>query len=371
MHKISYPQMGDYHVPIKYLLSHVLNAEIIEPPKITAKTVEIGSKNSPNTICMPFKYTLGTMIEALDKGADTLIQMGGGCRYGYYAELQEEVLKEKGYKFQMINLVTEGKTNYKRIKKLFKKIDPKFSQIKLIKYTFITLKMVKYMDEIDNYIRENIGFEKVKGSFENLKRKMLKSFSETKGYLDLKRKYNRYKEEFQKLEIEKKGSIKIGIIGELYTIMEPYSNYFLEKQLASHHIEIKRFTNVHYLLIKKSKRMKKYLKQNKRIKYMMGADASDNIANTEYLCKHKYDGIIHIKSSFCTPEIGAMSIINKIASENNIPVLFFSFDEATSEVGIKTRLEAFYDMLEMRKKSAWMLFRGRYRINIYKRSNYR
>ena len=134
--------------------------------------------------------------------------------------------------------------------------------------------------------------------------------------------------------------------------MEPYSNYFLEKQLASHRIEIKRFTNVHYLLIKKSKRMKKYLKKNKRIKYMMGADASDNIANTEYLCKHKYDGIIHIKSSFCTPEIGAMSIINKIANENNIPVLFFSFDEATSEVGIKTRLEAFYDMLEMRKTSA-------------------
>ena len=30
-------------------------------------------------------------------------------------------------------------------------------------------------------------------------------------------------------------------------------------------------------------------------------------------------------------------------------IIFFSFDSNTSEVGVKTRLEAFYDMLEMRK----------------------
>ena len=82
----------------------------------------------------------------------------------------------------------------------------------------------------------------------------------------------------------------------------------------------------------------------------MGADATDNIARCKYLCEKGYDGIIHIKSSFCTPEIGAMPIINKIASTYQKPVLFFSFDSATSETGIKTRLEAFYDMLEMRKE---------------------
>ena len=82
----------------------------------------------------------------------------------------------------------------------------------------------------------------------------------------------------------------------------------------------------------------------------MGADAVDNIARAKYLGAEGYDGIIHIKSSFCTPEIGAMSIINKISDDYNIPVIFFSFDANTSEVGIKTRLEAFYDMLEMRKR---------------------
>ena len=88
----------------------------------------------------------------------------------------------------------------------------------------------------------------------------------------------------------------------------------------------------------------------------MGADASDNIARALEMCKNNYDGIIHIKASFCTPEIGAMPIINKIAKEYSVPVIFFSFDSNTSEVGIKTRLEAFKDMLEMRKNNE-LLFR--------------
>lgn len=350
MYKIAFPQMGDYYVPAEYLLSNILNAKIIKAPKITTKTIELGTKHSPEFVCTPFKYTLGTLIECLEKGADTLIQMGGGCRYGYYFELQEKILKDLDYDFTMINLVTEGKTRIRRINKMLKEIDPKYNKIKAIYYTFITMKMIKYMDKIDDYIRENIGFEVNKGSFEKLKQEMLIKFSKVKSYHELKVLYRNYKKRFESIKVYKKDNrLKIGIIGELYTVMEPFSNYFLEKELASHNIEIKRFTNVDYLFLRKGKRMKKYLKNNKYIKYSCGADASDNVANTEYLCKNGYDGIIHIKSSFCTPEIGAMPIINKVSNEYNIPVIYFSFDSQASETGIKTRLEAFYDMLEMRK----------------------
>ena len=350
MYKIAFPQMGDYYIPAKFLLSHILKAKIIEAPKITSKTIELGTKYSPDFVCTPFKYTLGTMIECLDIGANALIQQGGGCRYGYYHELQEQILKDLNYKFKIINLVTEGKLKITRINKMLKQIDKKYSKIKAIYYTFITLKMIKYMDNIDNYIRENIGFELKKGSFENLKEEMLIEFSKVETYHELKVLYRNYKRRFENIKIHKPDDrIKIGIIGELYTVMEPFSNYFLEKELSKNKIEIKRFTNVDYLFLRKKKRMRKYLKKNKYIKYNMGADASDNIANTEYLCKNGYDGIIHIKSSFCTPEIGAMPIINKIANSYNTPIIYFTFDTSTSEVGIKTRLEAFYDMLEMRK----------------------
>lgn len=357
---ISFPHMGNYYIPVKYLFEHTLDAEIMIAPKITNKTIELGTKYSPEFVCMPFKYTLGTFIEAMDNGANILFQAGGGCRYGYYNELQTKILDDLGYNFKYINLVSKGKTRPLKIYKEFKKIDKKFNIFKGLYYAFITMKMIKYMDKIDDYIRRNIGFEKKKNSFTNLNKKMLKSFSNAKGYFHLNYLYRKYKKKFKNLEIDKpKNPLKIGVIGELYTLMEPFSNYNLEIELAKMHMEVKRFTNVHYLLFEKKKKVRKYLKYAKEyIRYRMGADAADNIGRTKYLCTHGYDGIIHIKSSFCTPEIGAMSIINKICNEHDVPVIFFSFDSNTSEVGIKTRLEAFYDMIEMRKKNEKLLPRN-------------
>jgi predicted nucleotide-binding protein (sugar kinase/HSP70/actin superfamily) len=340
--------MGSYHVPAKYLLKNILNAEIIDVPKITNKTVELGNRYSPDFICSPFKYTLGSLIEGLDLGANILVQYGGGCRYGYYSELQKQILKDLGYKFTMINLITAGKTDIKRIYKELSKV----AKVKKIKSMFVALNamlMVKCMDKIDIVIRKNAGFEMDKNSFNDLREKYLKELSSTKGILNTYRIYKKYNKLFNNLYIKKPDKpIKIGIIGELYTLMEPYSNYNIEQKLLNNKIEITRFTNVDYLLFKKKKYMKKVLKKSSYIKNKMGADAADNICRTEFMCRNGYDGIIHIKSSFCTPEIGAMPIINKICLENNVPVLFMSFDTMTSEVGINTRLEAFIDMLEMR-----------------------
>lgn len=352
MKKVSFPQMGDYAVPTSYLLSHILSAKIIDPPKITKKTIEIGAKYSPDFVCTPFKYTLGTLIENCENGVDTLIQAGGGCRYGYYSELQEQIIKDLGYDITFINLVTEGKTNYKKLIKEMKKIDPKFKIIKSLYYLFITSKMIKYMDNIDDYIRKNIGFEIEKGQFLKTKKQMLQQFKKTTSYFNLRKNYHKYLKKFKNIPTNKpKKPIKVGIIGELYTVMEPFSNYYLETELAKMNIEITRFTTVHYLLFEKGKKIKKEIKTVKEyINYQMGADAADNIAHTKYLCENHYDGIIHMKASFCTPEIGAMAIIQKIANAYETPVLFFTFDTNTSEVGVQTRLEAFYDMLERRKK---------------------
>ena len=66
---------------------------------------------------MPFKYNLGNYIDALESGATILIQAGGGCRYGYYAELQQQILKDLGYQFEFINLI---QNNHVSLIKLYK-----------------------------------------------------------------------------------------------------------------------------------------------------------------------------------------------------------------------------------------------------------
>ena len=344
--------MANYYIPARYLMEKIVDAEIIESPFITSKTIEIGNKYSPEFVCTPFKYTLGTLIESLDMGANVLIQFGGGCRYGYYSELQKQILKDLGYKFELYNLVTAGKTDIKRIYKIIKKIDRKFNTFKGLYYMFITYKMVKHMDKVDDYIRQNIGFEVEKNSFTNLLNEMLEKFKSVNNPISLSILYHKYFKKFKKLKTNKpKNCLKVGVIGEFYTLQEPFSNYYLEKELSSFYIDIKRFTNVNYLLFSNKKTTNKALKKAKKyMKYKMGADASSNVYWTKYLAENKYDGIIHIKSSFCTPEIGVMPILDKMANDYNIPIIYFSFDANTSEVGIKTRLEAFYDMIEMRRK---------------------
>ena len=90
---VAFPQLGNYFNPLRKLIMNTTHLKVIEMPKITKETIALGSKNSPDTVCVPFKYNLGNFIEALDKGATVLFQAGGGCRYRYYAEVQETILK--------------------------------------------------------------------------------------------------------------------------------------------------------------------------------------------------------------------------------------------------------------------------------------
>ena len=63
-----------------------------------------------------------------------------------------------------------------------------------------------------------------------------------------------------------------------------------------------------------------------------------------------FDGLVHIKSAGCTPEIDIMPVLQNISADYKIPVLYLTYDSQTSDTGLDTRLEAFYDMISMRKK---------------------
>lgn len=348
---VSFPHLGEYHIPIEYLLKKLLKVKIMPAPPITKQTIELGEKYSPNFVCLPFKYNLGNYIEALENGANILMQAGGGCRFGYYAEVQEQILKDLGYKFTFFNLMDKGYLSLLSLYKVFKKINKKLKIRSFIHYSLLTLLMINYFDKIDHYMRLNIGFESLENSFNNLKKKMQGEFIKINSMYQLTKSYFKYKKMFQQIPLKDKSNcMKVGIIGELYISMEPFASYYLEKELAKMNIEVKRFTNVTYLLIVKALMKRKILKfSRKYLKYTIGADGADNIARAKYLANHGYDGLIHIKPFGCTPEVTAIPIIQKVCEDMNIPIIYFSFDTSTSEIGIKTRLEAFYDMLKIRK----------------------
>lgn len=351
---ISFPHMGNYYIPINYLIKKITKCEVIIPPKITKKTIELGSRYSPDYVCVPFKYNLGNYIEALNKGANILLQAGGGCRYGYYAELQEQILKDLKYDFTFVNFMSNNRVSLKEIYKFSKKLNSKLNIFTFIYYSINTILMIIVMDKLEKYKRENIGFEKEKNSYKKLEDcflKDLKTFNSSPLYLI--KIYLYYKKRNKQIKtIKTKDRIKIAIVGELYSIMEPFSSNDIEMKLANMGIEVHRFTTLTYLLFQKKFNIKRLLRKGKKyIKYHLGADATESVVLSYELAQKNYDGIVHIKSFGCTPELNAMSILEKISNDYDIPIIYFSFDATDSTVAVETRIEAFYDMLIQKKSS--------------------
>ena len=130
---VAFPQLGNYFNPLRKLITNTTHLKVIEMPKITKETISLGSKNSPDTVCVPFKYNLGNFIEALDKGATVLFQAGGGCRYRYYAEVQEAILKDLGYNFTMYQIKEKDQLRFSELYNTMLKLNPYLSRKKLIK----------------------------------------------------------------------------------------------------------------------------------------------------------------------------------------------------------------------------------------------
>lgn len=348
---ISFPHLGDYYLPIKYMIKKITNCNIIVPPKNNKRTIEIGSKYSPDDICMPFKYNLGNYIDALESGATILIQAGGGCRYGYYAELQEQILRDLGYEFEFINLIQDNHVSLVKLYKVSKKINPKLNIFKYIYYLIQGLFIIITMDKIDKHIRENIGFEQNKGTFENLEKKYKNSLNKEKlGIIRIIKLYCKYKKLLKEIPLNENNKLEILLIGELYSLMDFEASNNLERNLAKQGIKVIRYTNLTYLLIiKRFMRSILLFKGRKYLKYTLGADGTESVVHAINHCKKGIDGIIHIKSFGCVPEINAMPTLSQISEEYEVPILYLSFDGENNISNIDTKIEAFKDMIKSKK----------------------
>jgi len=98
--------------------------------------------------------------------------------------------------------------------------------------------------------------------------------------------------------------------------------------------------------------MKKFLNQAKPyLKYNLGAHGTESVARAHELIKSGFDGIITHKTVWLYAGGNAMSVLHNISKDYKIPIIYFSFDSQTSEAGIKTRIEAFHDMLLAKRQA--------------------
>lgn len=347
---VSFPHIGSYCVPLKILFTEGLDVDYVVPPPITKKTLELGSRYSPDYVCAPFKYNLGNYIETIEVGASTLVQAGGPCRLGYYGELHDQILKDLGYQVRFVNLAGMQLTKPMIFYNKFKEINPEMSLKRIAGILPTVFKMVEYIDDVEDYVRKHVGFEAIPGSLEGARREFLEELSSVTCKKELRNIYSRHMKLLKDIEVKKpKRPLRVGIIGEYYTIMEPFSNHYMEKELAQMGVVVDRWMNItNSILRRRRKKIRERIR--KYAKYNMGATSMFTVDRALEFARQGFDGIIHVKSFGCTPEMDAMPVLQNISSDYKIPILYFSFDSQTSDTGIQTRLEAFYDMMIMRNE---------------------
>lgn len=359
--KITFPHLGNATFAAKALFDG-LDIDYVIPPCSNKKALELGVLYSPEEICLPYKIMMGNYIQAIEKGADTVVITGscGPCRYGEYCELQMNSLKKLGYNLDFIvvdNPFSIGKEEFiNRISKITCKSEK--SNRDKIKAALNAYDVVKLMDKIESKARYLCGFEVNKGECKKLLKECKEKAMLCSTPSEMIDHLKKYLNLVNKVKIDKrKKPIKIAIVGEIYTVLEPFANLYLEDKLMDYGVSTQKMLTPSWwvkdaaLSPMKLNSINLRMKSREYLPYYVGGHGRECIGETLLAQRHGFDGVIQVFPLGCMPEIVSKAILPTISRDKNFPIMTLVVDEMTGEGGYVTRIEAFVDLLERRNEN--------------------
>ena len=359
--KITFPHLGNTYLAAKALFDG-LGIECIIPPLSTNQALEIGLKYSPEEMCLPYKIMMGNYLQSIEKGADTIILPGscGPCRFGEYCELQINALKKIGHDLNFIVIDNPFDIGKKEFLSRLSKISGNSTKGKIqkIRALKVAYNVIDLIEKIESRVHYLTGFEVNKGEFKGLLKECTSNAVKAITPSHMVNILKEYKNKINKIPINKnKSPIKIAIVGEIYTIIEPFSNFYIEDKLMDYGVSTKRMLTPSWWVkdavlsclklnsINIRRASKEYLP------YYIGGHARECIGEVLLAQKDDFDGAIQIFPMGCMPEIVSKAILPAISNDKDFPIMTLVVDEMTGEAGYITRIEAFVDMLERRKSN--------------------
>lgn len=352
--KVTTPHMGHVSVALASGFRE-LGVECVVPPPNSRRTLSLGVRHSPETACLPFKVTLGNFIEALEAGADTLVMPAGRglCRFGYYAGLQEQILRDLGYDFRMVT-VDLFKGRIFSLIKVFKDLSraPYRRVIPAIRFG---LSKLAVMDELERLTQKVRAVELRKGTATRIFGEAIAAISQVESRASLQRVKEEYQEKLRAVPVDEKARpLKVRVMGEFYVLLEPFVNMDVEVELGKLGVEVHRSVSISkwtkFSLILQlfgiSEKEKLHQAAKPYLKRDVGGDGWESVGH-KVLDSARYDGLVHLTPFGCMPEIVAQNIFPAV--KNDMPLLTIICDEQMGKAGMLTRLEAFVDLLQRRR----------------------
>lgn len=362
--KLTFPYMGT--VVIYKKIFEMLGHEVIVPPRPTKNTISLGVKHSPEFACFPYKTIMGSYLEALELGAEAIVTSGGfgPCRAGFYGEVHKKTLESLDYKNIDVMVLESSKRDSKYFWNVIKKLRGKSSWWKMLKSAYIVYKMAHALDELEKIVQERRAYEVKEGSFSTAWDKINTMFDKqvqtTKDVVRIKKEAFAILDTIPIKKPPQEEKIRIGIVGEIFVVMESAINLDIEKVLNSLGCEVER--NQYLSEWVDDNLIPKFLNRNKNHKYIIelsreymevpiGGHENETIGHIIDYKKRGFDGVVHLMPFACLPELISQSIIPKVSKDYDIPVFTISIDEQTAIANQMTRIEAFVELLRGRKRA--------------------
>ncbi|MHA1728856.1 MAG: hypothetical protein ACTSWY_09010 [Promethearchaeota archaeon] len=362
MVNVSFPNtLGNARIAFKGFLESIPGINVILPPPVSEETLEIGTKNSPDYVCLPFRSSLGDFIRTLEHNSVDIfltVMDCGPCRYGLFYPIQEQILKDLGYDVSIITLQRDDFLKFKWLKTIERLSDEKSKFWRLLNIAeagqnFLRkAKLVEDMEIMASYFRcRELSKGKTTEVFANLI-KILTDISTLEEFNKFRIDMMSY---FRAIQIDRDAKpLRVGISGEVHTIMEPTLNLDIIRRLGEAGIEV-HYTQslLDFLLHKLHLNFRRKEPENlgrSHLKLDIGGNALWSIGEYEMAIRKGFDGFIYVYPLMCMPGATARSIIEGIES-SRIPVIFVSPNGRIGKIEIKnleTKIIEFRNLMERR-----------------------
>ena len=358
--KVSFPHMGTVSIAWSASL-RIIGCEPYIEPYTSKKTLSLGTKHSPEAICIPYKLILGNFIEAIEGGADyvAMITSPGCCRLGEYGKCIANALADLGYEAKYVEMQL-----YDGIKGMYdflRTVSGKNNPVLFMRAIIVGIVKAFMLDSLESKFSYYRAREVHLGDAEKHYKKALKYIDENDTLSGLKKAKKQVDDEMKLVETDKNRDVlHVDITGEIYVVNDEFSNQNIERELGRMGVEVRRsLTLTSFLkdaiIPKILRKGETHLQRAIRLAkpYLMrdiGGDSLECVSDVVYADERGVDGIIHLSPFTCMPEIMSQNIFPAMRENCEIPILALIMDEQTGRAGYITRLEAFVDLMRRRKR---------------------
>lgn len=279
------------------------------------------------------------------------------CRFGNYGHVQHLILRDLGYEFESLLIGREDP------RAVWGKVKPALGRgalRRLAGAAAIFRAKAAAVEEVERLARRARPREETAGGADALMHRYLAEVDEAGTIGRVHQLRRELREEFAALPLRpENGVLRVRIVGELYVLLEPSLNFDLVRRLGSDHgVEAQPILSTYRWLLSplwldpflhlSSSRARRVSRSY--LPYILGGEEHMTLTGTLDAPRQGFDGVIHAYPLTCMPENICRTILPHICAERDIPLLSLCFDEHTSTVGTATRLEAFVDMLRLRRE---------------------